>query len=129
MTEMGMSNSKRLLKSGKGWRVGWNPKASIYKGLIGSDDWAVELTEAEMEDFCRLLTQLAQTMVEMSEHLMEEEKITCEAESDLLWLEVEGYSHSYSLRVILSQNRSCEGNWRSQAIPELLKAIHNLEVF
>lgn len=123
------TNENRLLKSGSGWRIGWNPQASLYKGLIGADDWALELTEQEMQDFCRLFLQLAQTMVEMSQHLMDQEKITCEAESDLLWLEVEGYPNSYSLRIIVNQNRCCEGNWTPEAVPELLKIAQNLTVF
>jgi hypothetical protein len=124
-----MTNSKCLLKRGKGWRIGWNAEAQIYKGLVGSDHWAIELTEAEMQDFQRLLAQLAQTMSEMSEQLMAQEKISCEAESDLLWLEVEGYPHSYSLRLILHQNRCCEGNWTSEAVSELVKVSQNLTVF
>jgi hypothetical protein len=124
-----MTNNKCLVKSGKGWRIGWNAEALIYKGLVGADDWAIELTEAEMQDFQRLLAQLAQTMREMSEHLMAEEKISCEAETDLLWLEVEGYPHSYSLRLILYQNRCCEGNWTCEAVSELVKVSQNLTVF
>ena len=124
-----MKNNKRLLKSGQGWRIGWNREANLYKGLIGSDDWAIELTEAEMHDFCRLLAQLVNTMEEMSEYLMDEEKISCEAESDLLWLEVEGYCHCYSLRLILNQNRCCEGNWHSSAVLGLLKATQNFTTF
>lgn len=124
-----MTNNKKLLKTGPGWRIGWNPEAEKYKGLLGADDWAIELTEAEMNDFRRLLDQLAQTVMEMSEQLMDEEKITCEAESDLVWLEVEGYPHNYSLRLILNQNRSCEGNWQPKAVPELVKICRNLTAF
>jgi len=48
--------------------------------------------------FCRLSGQLVETMSHLASELMEEEKISCEAESDLLWLQVEGYAHAYSLR-------------------------------
>ena len=47
---------QRVLKSGKGWRIGWNPTAIEFKGLVGTDNWAIELTEAELNDFCRLLS-------------------------------------------------------------------------
>lgn len=124
-----MTENKRLLKSGKGWRVGLDKNANKYKGLIGSDNWAIELTEAEIHDFCRLLTQLSQTMTEMSEHLMPEERIACEAESDLLWLKVEGYSSAYSLSLIINQERRCEGHWSPSAVQELVIAIQNLTVF
>jgi hypothetical protein len=119
----------RLLKTGKGWRIGWNPEAEKYPGLVGSDDWAIELTEAELNDFCRLLLQLVETMNQMKAELMDEEKISCEAESDLLWLEVDGYPHAYSLRLILNYNRRCEGNWKEGVAQELAEAASRLKVF
>ena len=120
---------EQLIKSGTGWRIGWNPNAPEFKGLIGTDDWAIELTEAELNDFCRLLTQLAETMKQLATELMDEEKIACEAESDLLWIEVEGYPHAYSLRLILNTGRGVEGKWDTAAVPELLQASGMLKVF
>ncbi len=120
---------EKFLKKGKGWRLGWSPNAEEYKGLVGSDDWAMELTEAELQDFCRLVTQLAQTMSVMEKELMEEERIACEAESDLIWLEVEGFPHAYTLRVIINQGRSCEGSWSETPVPELIQAISTIKVF
>jgi len=110
----------RILKKGEGWRIGWNPYAEIYKGLVGNDEWAIELTEAEFRDFCRLLQQLATTMEQMKQALMDEERIACEAESDQVWLEVEGYPHSFSLRLILQTGRCAEGNWSATAVEELI---------
>ncbi|MBE9008349.1 DUF1818 family protein [Fortiea sp. LEGE XX443] len=120
---------ERLIKSGSGWRIGWNPKALEYKGLVGTDDWAIELTEAELNEFCRLLAQLADTMKQLTAELMDEEKIACEAESDLLWMEVEGYPHQYTLRFILNTGRCAEGRWSASAIPGLLQAAEMLKVF
>ena len=120
---------ERLIKSGSGWRIGWNPQADKYQGLVGSDDWAIELTSAELNDFCRLLTQLVTTMSQMQAELMDEERISCVAESDLLWLEVEGYPHAYSLRLIINQGRRCEGNWAEGIARELAEAIQRLKVF
>jgi hypothetical protein len=120
---------QRLLKSGSGWRIGWNPDAPEFKGLVGTDDWAIELTEAEVNDFCRLLLQLADTMKQLASELMDEEKIACEAESDLLWMEIEGYPDTYSLRFILNTNRAAEGKWDASAVPHLLQAAASLKVF
>jgi len=117
---------ERLIKSGDGWRVGWHPHASVYQGLVGGDDWAIELTEIELQDFCRLLNQLVATMKEMEAELMEEEKISCEAETDLLWMEVVGYPHNYTLRLILSCDRRCEGNWTEGIAPQLVGAFNAL---
>ncbi|BBD61255.1 hypothetical protein NIES2109_40830 [Nostoc sp. HK-01] len=120
---------ERLIKSGVGWRIGWNQNAPEYKGLVGTDDWAIELTEAELNEFCRLLSQLADTMKQLTAELMDEEKIACEAESDLLWMEAEGYPHEYSLRFILNTGRCAEGKWNASAIPGLLQAAGMLKVF
>ncbi len=73
-----------LVKEGPGWRLGWNPEAAVYVGLVAGADWAFELTELELDDFCRLLLQLAETMAAMAQELMEEERLCCEAESDRL---------------------------------------------
>jgi hypothetical protein len=119
-----------LLKQGSGWRVGWNPKAPKFKALIGNDDWAIELTAAELEDLQRLADQLHRTLQQTAQELMPEEQITCEAESDLLWLAFEGYPDAYCLRLILnSVDRSAEAYWPASVVPELLQAIQALTVF
>ncbi|NJO77317.1 MAG: DUF1818 family protein [Cyanobacteria bacterium RM1_2_2] len=119
----------RQLKSGMGWRLGWNPDAEIFQGLVGTDSWAVELTKAELADFCRLVLQLAETMHAMQPELMEEERMGCETESDLVWLEVEGFPHAYRLRLILLTGRRTEAEWTETAVPGLLQAIQTLQVF
>ena len=119
----------RVLKKGKGWRIGVNPEASEFKGLVGTDDWAVELTETELNDFCRLLMQLADTMEQMASELMDEEKIACEAQSDSVWMEVEGYPHAYSLRFILDSGRCVEGKWDCAVVRDLIQATAMLEIF
>jgi hypothetical protein len=120
---------ERLVRSGSGWRIGWNPNAAEFKGLVGGDDWAIELTEAELNDFCRLLGQLGETISQLASELMDEEKISCEAQSDLLWMEVEGYPHGYSLHLILNTGRRGEGSWTAQAVPGLVQAAQMVKVF
>ncbi|MEA5570675.1 DUF1818 family protein [Calothrix sp. UHCC 0171] len=119
----------RVIKSGNGWRIGWNPSAPLFKGLVGTDNWAVELTEAELDDFCRLSAQLANTMEQLASELMDEEKIACEAESDLVWMEVAGYPDNYSLRFILNSGRCVEGEFAATAVSGLLQAASMLKVF
>lgn len=116
----------RLLKKGQGWRVGWNPEADRYQGLIGSESWAIELTAVEFQEFYRLLTQVTDTMAQIASELMDEEKIAIEAESDLMWLEIEGYPDSYSLRLILNKKRRCEGNWEAGIAAELILVIRRI---
>jgi hypothetical protein len=119
----------RLLKSGSGWRIGYDPEALEFKGLVGADDWALELTEEELEDFCRLLGQLVDTMKQIAAELMDEETITCEVESDRLWLEAEGYPQTYTLHIMLLTGRRGEGRWSAQAVDGLFQAASSLTVF
>ncbi|GFE69354.1 DUF1818 family protein [Chroococcus sp. FPU101] len=121
--------TQRLIKQGLGWRIGWNSNTDIYRGLVGTDDWAIELTEAEFKDFCRLFEQLALSMQQMSQELMDQERIACEAESHLIWLEVEGFSNAYSLRILLCEGRRCEGYWPETVTKELLQAVQTILVF
>ena len=116
----------RLLKKGKGWRIGWHPEAEKYQGLIGSESWAIELTAIEFKEFYRLLRQLTDTIAQMATELMDEERIAIEAESDLMWLEIEGYPHSYSLRLILHRDRRCEGNWEAGIASELVLVMQRI---
>jgi hypothetical protein len=120
---------ERVLKTGTNWRIGWNPSAPKYQGLVGTDNWAIELTQAELDDFCRLFAQLAETMHQLAGELMDEEKIAMEAESDLIWMEVEGYPQAYSLRFILNSERGAEGGFDAITVPELLQAANTLKVF
>ncbi len=116
----------KLLKKGYQWRVGWDSQAQKYQALVGSDDWAIELTIAEFQDFNRLLQQLVSTMEQMKAELMDQERISCEAETPLLWLEVEGYPDEYTLRLIVNSDRRCEGNWREGVAVELAAATQRL---
>ncbi|MEB3293049.1 MAG: DUF1818 family protein [Synechococcales bacterium] len=118
-----------LIKSGLGWRVGWDPNAPQYPALVGTDDWAIELTAAELADFCRLTDRLVATLETLATELMDEEAITCELECDRLWVEAEGFPHAYRLRLILQEGRRAEATWTAAATPELLQALRTLQVF
>jgi hypothetical protein len=120
---------QRILKSGKGWRIGWNPSAAEYQGLVGTDDWAVELTKAEFQDFCRLFAQLTNTIKQISGELMDEEKISLEAESNLIWMEIDGDAQCYGLRLILNCGRGVEAAWEAASVPGLWQAVNTLQVF
>lgn len=113
----------RYLRSGEGWRLGWNPSAEQFCGLVAGASWAIELTAAEFKDFCRLAQQLGGTMTAMAEALMAEEQLTCEQETETIWLEVEGFPAAYSLRFILLGGRRGEGEWPPVIVPQLLAAI------
>ncbi len=109
--------------------MGWNPDAAEYCGLVGGEEWALELTAAELDDFCRLAIQLANSISQIAAELMSDEKISCEVESSLLWLEAEGYAHSYSLRIMILTGRRGEGAWGASAVDGLIHAAQTLKVF
>lgn len=111
------------IKSGEGWRLGWNPSAEDFCGLVAGKGWAVELTTAEFTDFCRAAQQLARTMTDMAVQLMDEERLTCEQETEAIWLEVEGFPAAYSLRFILLGGRRAEGEWSPDVVPNIIHAL------
>lgn len=119
----------RIIKEGKGWRLGWDANKPDYPGLVAGEQWAAELTAEEFQDFCRLAQQLANTLHQMQNHLMQEERIACEAETSRLWLEVEGFPTEFTLHLIVLTGRSCEGEWSTEATNELIAAIPSLAVF
>ncbi|NJR39959.1 MAG: DUF1818 family protein [Leptolyngbyaceae cyanobacterium CSU_1_4] len=119
----------RQLKQGVGWRLGWDDEAIAFQGLVGGEEWAIELTAAELEDFCRLAAQLAETLLQVGQELMSEERVNCEVETDLIWLEAEGYPQAYELRLIVLTGRRGEGFWTASAALELLQAAPSLKVF
>ncbi len=112
-----------MIKEGPGWRWGYDADAPVFLFLLGTEDWAVELTQAEFDDFRRLTQELTATLTAIAGELMDEEKICCEASSELIWLEVEGYPQAYGLRFILQQGRRAEGGWTPTAVPGLLNSL------
>nr|WP_246564254.1 DUF1818 family protein [Leptothoe spongobia] len=118
-----------MLKEGAGWRLGWDDQRDKFKALVGGEYWALELTQSEFEDFRRLARQLAETMAAMATELMPDEGITCEQETQHLWMEAEGFHNSYSLRFILLNGRGGEGTWPAAIVPEVLHSLDRINVF
>ena len=118
--------SKQLL-SGEGWRIGLRSDVDIYKGLVGADSWAIELTEREFKDFCKLAAQLAETMQLMAAELSDCEKISCTLETEDISLESNGYPHAFTLHLQVLMGRRTEGFWEADAVPFLLAAIAHLK--
>jgi hypothetical protein len=119
-------NASKQLLSGDGWRIGLRSDADLYKGLVGADSWAIELTERELKDFCKLAVQLAETMQLMAAELSDGEKISCTLETEDISLESNGYPHAFTLHLQLLSGRRSEGFWESESVPFLLGAIADL---
>lgn len=118
--------TEQVIKEGTGWRLGRDPQREGYQGLVAGEDWAIELTAPELDDFCHLLQQLAAAMAAMAEELMPEETIACEAETALLWMEASGFPDNYGVRFILNTGRGFEGGWSGAIVPEILRASASL---
>lgn len=122
----------RQLRQGHGWRVGWHPEAigsGGYPALVGGETWALELTEAEFQAFCRLFQELTASVLAITAELMPEETIACESQNELIWMEVRGYPDRYDLSFILLTGRRGEGQWPAEVIPALQQALQMLQVF
>lgn len=117
----------RILKTGDGWRLGWDAAAPEFKALVGGEHWAIELTQEEWNDFCQLSEQLHEALQQIAQELMDEERISCELESDRIWLEAEGFPTAYSLRLIVQTGRRAEGYWQNAL--ELREAMSTIEGF
>ncbi|PZV19661.1 MAG: DUF1818 domain-containing protein [Pseudanabaena sp.] len=117
--------SKQLL-SGEGWRIGFRSDVDIYKGLVGTDSWAIELTKSEFNDFCKLASQLAETMQLMAAELSDGEKICCTLETEDISLEVNGFPDAFTLHLQFLTGRRFEGFWDAAAVPFLIGAIANI---
>lgn len=102
---------EKVWREGEGFRIGLDGGKGEFVGLVGTEDWAIELTRSEFSEFRRLALALAQTMDSMA--LMDQESLTCELECADLWMAVEGFPQDYGLRFILHRGRCCEGEWKS----------------
>ena len=119
----------RTIKAGEGWRVGWNPEANPYQGMVAGDGWAIELTTAEFQDLAKFSVDLEQAIAAIAAELMDEERITCEAESHHIWVEATGFPGNYSLRFLLLTGRGAEGEWPPAIVPAVQLALRSVQIF
>ncbi|BAY52186.1 hypothetical protein NIES2134_102110 [Thermostichus vulcanus NIES-2134] len=114
------------MRVGQGWRVGWRSDQH-YAGLVGAEDWATELTDAEFRAFVELFRQLHEQLQAIAPELMPEEMITLSGHNDAVQLELEGYPHAYSLHLIVLGDRRVEGTWPAPVPPDFLLACCELK--
>ena len=128
MLNFASQNTSKQLLNGEGWRIGLRSDVDLYKGLVGTDNWAIELTESELKDFCKLALQLNETMQLMATELSDCEKISCTLETEDISLEASGYPQKFTLHLQLMNGRQSEGIWEENAVPFLLRAIADLNL-
>ncbi len=108
---------------GEGWRIGYRPQQQPYPALVGSDQWALELTETEWQDFCLGLQELEHSSQAAQDHLVEEEALTLEYHSDHLTLIATGVPPQFSLFLQLHTGRGGEGFWAAGVFFQLKRAV------
>lgn len=116
----------KYLLNGEGWRLGHSPDAEIFVGLVGAENWAIELNYQEFQDFCRISRQLVETMATMQAELSEGETLTCSAQTADISLEACGFSDNFTIHLQVLNDRRAEGIWTSRAIAELLQAVEQI---
>lgn len=126
LTPEQMALRQSQLLQGTGWRVGRRPQHPPYTALVGSDTWALELTEPEWQDLCQGLQQLQTDLAAIQAHLMAEEAITLEHQTERITVIATGYPHTYELYLQLHSGRRGEGHWSPEVIPELIAAVEQL---
>lgn len=109
--------------------MGWNPNAATFKALVGAEDWSVELTQAEFNDFVRMLRQLTEALEVASTELMDEEAIAIDQETELIWMQLNGFPHEFSLSFMLLTGRRAEGHWNTSATQKFIQAIQTIQLF
>jgi hypothetical protein len=119
--------NRRELHKGNGWRIGWQPESRPHCALVGSDDWALELTDAEWQAFCQGMHQLQGAIASATGMLVAEEAITLEYANPLLTLIATGLPPAFSIYLQLHSGRRGEGYWSSEAVTDLMAAAKSLE--
>lgn len=117
-----MAGVASRLCQGAGWRFGWNGE----QGLLGGEDWALELTATEWQEWCRTCRELWETWQTMQAHLMDEEDLTLERQSQFLMVILTGSRGNPTLYLRLLTGRVAEGQWRGEAAHTLLARIGGL---
>ena len=103
-----------MLKEEKNWRLIQDCKRGKFCFLIGVNNWAIELKKDEFHKLYLLLIKINKELLEITNHLMDEEFITLEAEELPWYLELDGKKNEWNLRLVFEsqeQTRSFEMYW------------------
>ncbi len=116
----------KYLQDGKGWRFGYFPEADFFVGLVGAENWSIELNKSEFQDFCRLALELSATMMAMQAELSDEENLSCSAQTNEIYMEAAGFPDDFAMHLRLLNGRQAEGIWKIGENTDFLQAIKQI---
>ena len=115
---------------GPGWRLERDISKKQFSVLIGAKDCAVELLEAEWENFCAIVFDLIDEHEKLKNNLMAEEVICLEMERYQWWACIDGTRDCWSLKVILSdedeKRRGLELFWPISSAQDFTSAMRTM---
>lgn len=106
-----------MQREGPGWRLAIDKQRQGYQALIASDDWALELTSAEFEQFRNMCAKIVGQYKDCLDHLMAEENLELCLEEGAFWLELRGDCNGWALRFVLSSALGERGQREAGSIP------------
>ena len=121
-----------MQREGPGWRLAIDKQRQGYQALIASDDWALELTTAEFEQFRNMCGKIVDQYKDCLDHLMAEENLELCLEEGAFWFELRGDCNGWALRFVLSSalgERGAEGSWQRSTASAFCEALALAEVY
>ena len=118
-----------MLKEEKNWRLIKNFKKGKYCFLIRVNNWAIELKKSEFRSLYILLLKINQQLMEIANHLLDEELISLEIEQLPWYAELDGKKNDWNLRLIFEsdeESRSFEMYWPIPIAKNLFFEIKNM---
>ena len=118
-----------MLKEEKNWRLIKNFKKGKFCFLIRVNNWAIELKKSEFRSLYLLLLKINQQLMEIANHLLDEELISLEIEQFPWYAELDGKKNDWNLRLIFEsdeETRSFEMYWPIPIAKNLFFEIKNM---
>jgi len=103
-----------LSSKDKNWRLVKDYKRGKFCFLIGVNNWAIELQKKEFQLLYLLLIKINKELLEIKNHILEEELISLEVEQLPWYIELDGKKNEWNLRLVFESKegtRSFEMYW------------------
>ena len=118
-----------MFKEEKNWRIIKDLKKEKYCFLIGVNNWSIELQKSEFSSLYFALIKIHKQLLNISDHLLEEECINLEIEQLPWYIELEGKKNEWNLRLVFESQentRSFEMYWPIPLAETLFYEIKNM---